>query len=202
MLASTAFLPDELALLGDPSVFNRKLSATHKLVSLMERVRQTYLDVVAPQRLLAPQLTDFAKGQIAKGENYEGYPYVMLDFPKYFSGKEKFTFRTMFWFGNYFIFSLILEGEHLPAYRAKFLQNYDALTGKNLHLGKGDLWDWRPDAVQPITLETRNETAHLIQSQSYLKLVHHLPPAMLADESAVLTAAKNFYIAAESITAR
>jgi hypothetical protein len=75
-----AFTPEELALICDPTPFELKHAATQKLKALMERIRETYLRYVQPQHTLCPEQTDFSRGQIAKGENYEGYPYVMLDF--------------------------------------------------------------------------------------------------------------------------
>ena len=35
--------------------------------------------------------------KIAKGENYLGLPYVILDYPRIFGKEDVFAFRTMFW---------------------------------------------------------------------------------------------------------
>src|SRR5580700_4684754 len=40
--------------------------------------------------------------KISKGENYNGLPYVILDYPRLFSKENVFAIRTMFWWGNYF----------------------------------------------------------------------------------------------------
>lgn len=48
--------------------------------------------------------------KISKGENYEGLPWVMLDYPRYFTAKDIFAIRTYFWWGNYFSVSLHLKG--------------------------------------------------------------------------------------------
>ena len=50
-------------------------------------------------------------GKISKGENYEGFPYVILDYPASFSRKSVFAVRTMFWWGNFLSISLHLSGE-------------------------------------------------------------------------------------------
>jgi hypothetical protein len=115
----TTFQDDELALLANPRFFEQKLQATEKLKRLMDEIRTAFLEEIHPHELLAPIRTDFLKGQIAKGENYEGYPYVMLDFPKHFGKESIFTFRTLFWFGHALIFSVILAGTHLEDYRKK-----------------------------------------------------------------------------------
>lgn len=115
-----SFLPEEIALLSNPRFFEQKSRATEKLKGLMEKIRAAYLSVINPDELHAPPETDFQKGQIAKGENYEGYPYVMLNFPKRFSRESVFTFRSLFWFGHCLIFSVMLAGEPLPHWRKNF----------------------------------------------------------------------------------
>src|SRR3569623_367034 len=38
--------------------------------------------------------------KIYKGEQYRGLPYVMLDYPLYYKGKDVFAVRSLFWWGN------------------------------------------------------------------------------------------------------
>ena len=47
--------------------------------------------------------------KIAKGEAYKGLPYVMLDFPRYFTQNEVLAIRTFFWWGNYVTVTLHLN---------------------------------------------------------------------------------------------
>lgn len=187
------FTADEIALLNSRATFDLKRQSTEKLSALMESLRKTFLDIVEPDTLFAPVGTDFSKGQIARGENYEGYPYVLLDFPKYFSGKEKFTYRTKFWYGNYFLFSLVLDGQHLTHYKTLAVKHYDALAKSNLMLGTKDVWDWRPDAALQLTPENRAEVVGLMASQPFLKLLRRYPPETLADEPRLHAAAQEFF---------
>lgn len=50
-------------------------------------------------------------GRMSKGENYQGLPYVMLDYPGTFSRENIFAIRTFFWWGNFFSITLHLSGE-------------------------------------------------------------------------------------------
>lgn len=62
-----------------------------------------------------PKVSNFLKtknGKISKGENYEGLPYVILDYPNFFSNQNIFAIRTMFWWGNFFSITLHLKGEY------------------------------------------------------------------------------------------
>ena len=50
--------------------------------------------------------------KISKGENYNGLPYVMLDYPRCFGKTDIFAIRTMFWWGNFFSTTLHLKGKY------------------------------------------------------------------------------------------
>jgi hypothetical protein len=185
------FLPDEIALLSNPTFFEQKRNATEKLKRLMEQLRLAFLEEIRPNDLLAPVATDFLKGQIAKGENYEGYPYVMLDFPKHFGKESIFTFRTLFWFGHALIFSVILAGAHLEVYRKQFAQCYERLSEAKVQIGIGDVWDWRERASRQLSQENKGELLQL--NQPFLKVMKRFPPAILSNEITVISEAKAFY---------
>jgi hypothetical protein len=192
-------LTDEIQLLSNPKFFELKTDATEKLKSLMEQVREVYLLEIHPEKLLAPPETDFAKGQIAKGENYEGYPYVMLDFPKRFGKGEIFTYRTMFWYGHFFIFSFIVSGKQLPVYQANLITHYAELCDHNLLFCKDDIWDWRLSSTIPLTIQTKQQVMNSLHAQNFIKVVLHLPPVILSDEAAILQTAKSFAELTEKI---
>jgi hypothetical protein len=49
--------------------------------------------------------------KISRGENYEGLPYVMLDYPRHFLKDDTFAIRTFFWWGNFFSITIQLSGK-------------------------------------------------------------------------------------------
>src|SRR5690349_5675936 len=53
----------------------------------------------------------FQGPKISKGDNYRGLPYVVLDHPRYFQKEDVCSFRSMFWWGHFFSFTLHLQGE-------------------------------------------------------------------------------------------
>lgn len=56
--------------------------------------------------------------KISRGENYEGMPWVMLDYPRHYSKKDgHFAIRCFFWWGHYFSISLQLSGQYLEQYQ-------------------------------------------------------------------------------------
>ncbi len=55
--------------------------------------------------------------KISKGENYEGMPWVMLDYPRCFSKQQgHFAIRCFFWWGHFFSVSLQLSGQYEVQY--------------------------------------------------------------------------------------
>jgi hypothetical protein len=196
-----AFTPEELALICDPTPFELKHAATEKLKALMERIRETYLQCVQPQHTLCPEQTDFLRGQIAKGENYEGYPYVMLDFPKFYGQGEIFTYRTMFWYGHYFIFSLILAGTHLQTYRQRLHTYLARFAEEDFLVARAELWDWRRTAFLPLREVSASELLPIMELP-FLKLVKVLDPTVLAHEEKILEEAQTFYGTTMLLTAK
>lgn len=49
--------------------------------------------------------------KISKGENYKGLPWVLLDYPRYFTNKEELAIRTFFWWGNFCSITLQVSGK-------------------------------------------------------------------------------------------
>jgi hypothetical protein len=59
--------------------------------------------------------------KIYKGENYRLLPYVMLDHPRIFRGKDAFSIRSFFWWGQHFSIHLVLGGKYKAAYENKVM---------------------------------------------------------------------------------
>ncbi len=50
--------------------------------------------------------------KIYKGENYQQFPYVLLDYPRLFDKEKILAIRTMFWWGHYFSICLLVQGSY------------------------------------------------------------------------------------------
>ncbi len=60
--------------------------------------------------------------KITKGENYNGFPYVILDYPTVFEKENIFAIRTMFWWGNFISITLHLSGEYKKQFEKNILK--------------------------------------------------------------------------------
>jgi hypothetical protein len=88
-----------------------KRSIINKVYQLFGEMHEIY-KVICGQE--TSSILDFYKntsGKISKGENYNGLPYVIMDYPASFAKANIFAIRTMFWWGNFFSISLHLSGE-------------------------------------------------------------------------------------------
>ena len=62
--------------------------------------------------------------KISKGENYNGLPYVMFDYPRFFTKENVFAVRTFFWWANYFSVTLHLKGEYKEMFAETIFKKY------------------------------------------------------------------------------
>ncbi len=113
--------------------------------------------------------------KISKGEQYEGLPWVMLDYPRCYRASDAFGIRTFFWWGNSFSITIQLSGKFQEQYAAS-IERYiesrndaaDWLTG----IGE-DPWQhhFREDNYQAITASN----VALVTKGSYIKLTKRFP---------------------------
>jgi hypothetical protein len=72
--------------------------------------------------------------KIAKGENYLGLPWVILDYPRVFNTQDAFAIRTFFWWGNFISITLQLSGKYQAAYQQQLFNNLAAMPNNNWQL--------------------------------------------------------------------
>jgi hypothetical protein len=80
--------------------------------------------------------------KIAKGEAYKGLPYVMLDYPRYFTSQDVLAIRTFFWWGNYIAVTLHVKGRFMSYYHHAVLDHFELFKAEGYLLSVGDdEWD-------------------------------------------------------------
>lgn len=76
--------------------------------------------------------------KIYKGEQYRRLPYVMLDFPRYFSGRDACAIRSLFWWGHHFSIHLVLGGEYRQRYARGIARRTDPAASVDWYLSLTD----------------------------------------------------------------
>lgn len=104
----------EAELMKNAEVILTKNSVLGKIDELLAVVADKQLRFI--NSLDVHQEGNFRNGpKISRGENYEGLPYRILDFPRYSENGNLFFLRTMFWWGNYFSTTLHVAGNETGA---------------------------------------------------------------------------------------
>lgn len=74
------------------------------LVETKQRHHELFSSLVSPESL---------NGKITRGDNYKGFPYVLLDYPNFFSKENILAARNLIWLGNGFYCTLHVRGDLL-----------------------------------------------------------------------------------------
>ncbi|MBH2004598.1 MAG: hypothetical protein I8H66_07905 [Sphingobacteriia bacterium] len=127
--AKVTLSPKELELVNNADWILTKNRIIQKVTDLFGEISNTY-------RSDAGKYTGFAHSEvfnmepkISKGEQYQSLPYVMLDYPRFFTQQDVMAIRTFFWWGNHCSIQLVLKGRYLAEYGPS-VNNYFQLFGK------------------------------------------------------------------------
>ena len=172
------FTPDEIGLVGDEKFFRAKARVMRKVRETLDLLYLGLKADLAGATLLAPKDFDSTRSQFVKGEQLEDCPYQYLDFPKHFVVDDKFTFRSLFWWGHDFVFALILEGEGLLRYQQNLINRYHQVAGRHLSLCLGpSLWEWKRGEgyTLELTHDRKSEVSAVLSGRRFFKLARFLP---------------------------
>lgn len=111
----------------------------------------------------------FKHPKISKGEQYQQLPWMVLDYPREFTGHDVLLVRCFFWWGKYFALILLVEG----LYQKNFGQQFqEGLLNKGWHFYKGgDKWD--NSFSKETFIDNWSQTD--IQDKSFLKWIYLIP---------------------------
>jgi hypothetical protein len=165
--------PQELELISRPDFILTKNAVLQKLKTFLE-------DVQGKQQLIMKQYGGHIPDEvlkvspkISKGENYKGFPWLVLDYPRYFTSGNIFAIRTMFWWGNFFSLTLHVSGKHKKKIQDKVINAYPLLAEKEFYWGTGhDEWQhhFETGNYTPLKKSDYNFFAGTIRKKSFLKL--------------------------------
>jgi len=183
------FTSDEMRMIAATDFFPAKAEIIRKFhqefITLRDQLRmeceKTFLRA-------APAGTDFDTGQLVKGEKFHDFPYVYLDFPKFFSKKEMFTFRSFFWWGHSLIFCWFLSGPRLDEYKERLLDWHATLSHQPVFVSIADTpWEWGLEKPHAEFLnEIGNEhLKEILKDCHFLKLGCSIPLKSLELQNAI-----------------
>ncbi len=96
-----------------------------------------------------PETVGSIPPKISRGENYQGLPYRVLDYPRCFQPSGIFAVRTLFWWGHFFSVSLHLSGTWKTVTRESVIRHYRQLKDWDFLVCTGaDPWQQDPESGQ------------------------------------------------------
>lgn len=171
------FSRSEIQLMCDRDFFIQKSIITKKIISIFHQLNDCIEEIKSINKNHLPETVTKISGKISKGENYLGLPYLVLDNPRVFEKKDVFAFRSMFWWGNYFSFTLHLSGKYLELCEKNFFRNYGKLKGKKYLLCiHSEQWVHHLEKENYKLLDNfdKNKIENLVESNGFLKLSRKL----------------------------
>ena len=164
----------ELRLVKHVELFECKPAILKKAENRFFALQKGLEKEIIPLATNLPKSLDLVKNQIARGENHNGFPFLSLDYPQNFSKTEMFTMRTLFWWGHYLGYSLILKGERLTIYLERLLENRKTEPFQDIFVCLApNPWEWELNEKN-YSLVSKSNTEEIqkkILELSYLKLM-------------------------------
>jgi hypothetical protein len=167
-VAKLALSEEELRLVMDPGVILTKNAIIAKVMHLFGELSEGMQnDLILPAEVSA------ISPKISRGEFYQGLPYVMLDYPRYFTADHVMAIRTFFWWGNFFSVNLHLKGKYRGLYQRALVEHFQRLSsGHYLVAETEDEWQHHTGSADYRMIDQMDgsEFAAMIRSHPFIKI--------------------------------
>ncbi len=113
----------------------------------LEKFRDSLIKDADRFKALLPQGTDIHSGRITRGMNHKKCPYVVLDYPRLITNGTFLLFRTLFWLGHNFSFSVVGSSEFMDIFgklKVSLPADWRVLVGKD------EIWSNDPEDYYPL----------------------------------------------------
>ncbi|WP_421890190.1 hypothetical protein [Marinoscillum sp.] len=167
---------EELDILNDQNFLKLKNSLSEKIIQYLAKIERSLAEEIKEMPFKFPEGTFLKAGKISKGEQYQGLPYFILDYPRLFTQKEVFAFRAMLWWGHHFSCTLHLQGDYLQQNKSRIIDNI--FTQNALYFCVNDQpWDYhyQQNNYQQISALTKETVNQHIKEKGFLKISDYLP---------------------------
>ena len=171
---------DELAFLSETAFFDKKRKIIDGIIDLFGDLEGSIHEKVTKFSSVLPEATLNKRGKISRGENYQGLPYVILDYPSVFAKEGIFAFRTLMWWGNPFTFTFHISGSYLHTFRAKLIDCFSRNDNEELLVCiNGNQFEHHLGATNYRNLNeflaNNGNISELINTNGFLKITQALP---------------------------
>lgn len=127
----------EMELMQNAEIILTKNRVLEKIKGLLETVQEKQTGFIENSNF--DDAIFIVSPKISKGENYLGFPYLILDYPRQFSGDHFFFIRTMFWWGKFFSCTLHLANESKELFGERIQEAHSRLKNHYISISN-DQW--------------------------------------------------------------
>jgi len=170
--------PDELRVINDTGFFKVKREISHKIQESLAVLGENITEVLQRYPDQIPSGIMNIAPKISQGERYLELPWLILDYPRGFTGEDVFAFRSMFWWGKHFSFTIHISGKHFESIERKLRENISMLRNKDFYICVNkDQWQHHFEKTNYRLLDelSEKETAAYIHDAAFIKLGRKLP---------------------------
>lgn len=171
------FTDKELDYLLDREFLLTKKKISDRIIRMLSGLEADLKVTAMATSFPYPKGTLLKSGKISKGDNYRGLPYFVLDYPRLFTRRSVFAYRSMIWWGHHFSTTLHLGGEAKEVFAPRLLDNYDALMSQDFFVCVNiDPWHYHfeRDNYKHISDIDKAELEKIISNHDFLKLSHKM----------------------------
>lgn len=126
-----SFTAKELKAMHETELFLLKYMVIDKVVVGFSHLSKEMGQMIQQHHL--PAEIAKARVRIFRGDNYKFLPYAVMDYPALYTKENSFAYRTMFWWGNFFSFTLYLHGTYFDLYRSNLPEGIHHLKGHDFY---------------------------------------------------------------------
>ena len=113
-------------------------------------------------------------GKISKGDNYQGLPYVVLDYPAVFSRDQVFAYRSMFLWADCFAFTWHFSGDGLNTVREKLVAGADQLFDASVFICiNSDPWQHHYEEDNYVLFTS--DLLPILENHTFIKISGKIP---------------------------
>lgn len=175
-MAASLFSNDELNFISDKSFFERKTTINSKVIEQLNELQQKLNMLLKENSATVPVNVLQSSPKISRGENYKGFPWLILDYPRVFSTEDVFAFRTLFWWGHSWVLTFQLSGSFLKILHPSILMHLNSIKDTTIKIGVGtDPWIHNPEDAMYVDLKNfisaKSPADEALHSQPFFKLI-------------------------------
>lgn len=186
--AKLQFSQHELDLVTDAGWILTKNEILDKISRILGEVHLSQKDILAAAGNKLPEKATTTTPKISRGENYQGLPHLVLDYPRVFDRGNIFAIRSLFWWGRTISTTVHLSGQWQQFYEEKIINAYPYLAQNNFVVATGPK-EWVHDATSAdyskIELLSIEDFEELVRSKSFLKIALYSPISKINEASGI-----------------